>query len=65
MKLIAITYEQARLSYFKEQLAYANRRLGWAIKHNRPHYELEDRGREASYCADNVDMLKGADDEDN
>ena len=34
MELVSISCEQSRLNFFRDQLAAANRRLDWSMKHN-------------------------------
>lgn len=49
MKLKQKTYAESRLDFFKEQHKKAERRLKWAIDHDRNWMELEDDGDQVSY----------------
>lgn len=49
MKLIAVNYQKRRLEYFKQQFAAAQRRLKWAVDHDRNFVELEDDGEIVSF----------------
>lgn len=48
-KLRAITYWEAQVRYFAKEAKAAQRRLTWAINHNRSWDDLEDRGDELAY----------------
>ena len=43
MKLVSVSYEQSRLNFFRGQLAAANRRLDWSMKHNPDWYDHSER----------------------
>ena len=49
MKLVSISYEQSRLEFFREQLAAANRRLDWSMRHNPDCYDQAEKGEVVSY----------------
>ena len=49
MKLVAISYAQSRLNFFRDQLAAANRRLDWSMKHNPDWYDHSEKGEVVSY----------------
>ena len=44
MKLVKVSYEQCRLDFFKEQLASAQRKMDWAVKHNPDCYAVAEKG---------------------
>lgn len=56
--LKVITYEEDRLDYFKQQLAHQERRLDFAIKHNRSCWDCAEIGREVGFYQDIVEMLE-------
>lgn len=58
MKLVAVSYEQHRLDYFRQQLAAAKRRLKWAVDHDRNWMELEDDGDIVSFFEWAVQMAE-------
>lgn len=58
MKLVAVSYEQHRLDYFRQQLAAAKRRLKWAVDHDRNWMELEDDGDIVSFYEWAVQMAE-------
>lgn len=43
MKLVKVSFEQCRLDFFKEQLASAERKLNWAVKHNPDCYAVAEK----------------------
>ena len=43
MKLVSVSYAQSRLNFFRDQLAAANRRLDWSMKHNPDWYDQAER----------------------
>ena len=45
MKLVSISHAQSRLNFFRNQLATANRRLDWSMKHNPGWYDHSEKGR--------------------
>ena len=49
MKLVSVSYAQSRLNFFREQLAAANRRLDWSMKHNPDWYDHSEKGEVVSY----------------
>lgn len=59
-ELKVITYEEARLEYFRKELAHQNRRLDYALKHG-SCWDCADRGEEVSFCQDIVKMLEEKD----
>lgn len=58
MKLVAVNYQQRRLQFFKERLAAAQRRLKWAVDHDRNYIELEDDGEIVSFYEWAVQMAE-------
>ena len=52
-----VSYKQRRLAFFKEQLAHAERQLGWAMKYGSEYYCAEC-GEEVSFFRDIVKMLE-------
>jgi len=58
MKLVAVSYQQCRLQFFKDQLAAAKRRLKWAVDHDRNFIELEDDGEIVSFYEWAVQMAE-------
>lgn len=56
--LKVITYEEDRLDYFKKQLAHQERRLDYAIKHNRSCWDCADIGTEVNFYQDVVKMFE-------
>lgn len=49
MKLVAVSYAQSRLNFFRGQLAAANRRLDWPMKNNPDWYDNSEKGEVVSY----------------
>lgn len=49
MTIVTISYELSRLDFFKEQLAAANRRLDWSLKHNPNCYDNAEKGEVVSF----------------
>ena len=49
MKLVSVSYAQSRLNFFRDQLAAANRRLDWSMKHNPYCYEKKKKGEVVSF----------------
>ena len=49
MKLVSVSYAQSRLDFFREQLAAANRRLDWSMRHNPDCYDQAEKGEVVSY----------------
>ena len=49
MKLVSVSYKQSRLNFFREQLAAANRRLDWPIRHNPDWYDQPEKGEVVSF----------------
>ena len=45
MKLVSVIYAQNRLNFFRDQLAAANRRLDWSMKHNPDWYDHAEKGK--------------------
>lgn len=52
-----ISYEESRLAFFEQQLAGANRKLDWAIKH-KSHWDCAEKGEIVSFYQDIVKMLR-------
>lgn len=57
-KIESVTYEQARLHFFEEQLAHAKRQLKWAIKHNHDCYVCAEKVEIVSFFQDVINLLK-------
>ena len=57
-KLELISYEESRLAFFEQQLAGANGKLDWAIKHNKSHWDCAEKGEIVSFYQDIVEMLR-------
>lgn len=57
MQLKSVSYEERRLNFVKDQLAHANRRLDYAIKHG-TEYDCVDRGFEVQCLREVVKMLE-------
>ena len=57
-KLVSVSYKQNRLEFFREQLAAANRRLGWSMKHNPDWYEKKKKGEVVSFYEWAVEMAE-------
>ena len=51
-------YEESRLAFFEQQLAGANRKLDWAIEHNKSHWDCAEKGEIVSFYQDIVEMLR-------
>ena len=49
MKLVSVSYAQNRLNFFRDQLAAANRRLDWSIRHNPDWYDNSEKGEVVSF----------------
>ncbi len=49
IKLVAVTYPESRLEFFKEQLAAAQRRLDWSIKHREDWYDHSEKGEVVAF----------------
>lgn len=47
--LITITHQQARLDYFREQLAAAERRLNWGIRFCPDPWKNAEKGEEVAF----------------
>ena len=58
MKLVSVSYEQSRLEFFREQLAAANRRLDWSMKHNPNWYDQAEKGEVVSFYEWAVEMAE-------
>ena len=58
MRLIAIEYPERRLNFFKEQLAAANRRLDWSMKHNPDWNDHAEKGEVVSFYEWAVQMAE-------
>lgn len=49
VKIVAVSYKQSRLEFFKNQLASARRKLDWAVKHNPDPYVPLEKGEIVSF----------------
>ena len=49
MKLVSVSHGQSRLNFFRYQLATANRRLDWSMKHNPDWYDHSEKGEVVSF----------------
>ena len=58
MKLIAVTYQESRLNFFKEQLAAAQRRLDWSIKHREDWNNHAEKGEVVAFYEWAVQMAE-------
>ena len=58
MKLVFVSYAQSRLNFFREQLAAANRRLDWSIRHNPDWYDQSEKGEVVSFYEWSVKMAE-------
>lgn len=58
MHLIKVSYEQCRLDFFKEQLASAQRKLDWAVKHNPDCYAIAEKGDAVAFYMWAVEMAE-------
>lgn len=47
--LIAVTHQQARLDYFREQLEAAERRLDWALRFCKDPWENAEKGEVVAF----------------
>ena len=59
MRLKAVPYAEARLKYFKDQLAIARRVLSWWANNSNDPDILAEKGQIVSYYKDIVKMLEG------
>ena len=57
-KLVSVSYKQNRLEFFREQLAAADRRLGWSMKHNPDWYDQAEKGEVVSFYEWAVEMAE-------
>ena len=57
-KLVSVSYKQNRLEFFREQLAAANRRLGWSMKHNHDWYDQAEKCEVVSFYEWAVEMAE-------
>lgn len=57
-KLVSVSYEQSRLEFFRDQLAAANRRLDWSMKHNPNWYDQAEKGEVVSFYEWAVEMAE-------
>ena len=60
MELVFVSCEQSRLNFFRDQLAAANRRLDWSMKHNPDWYDHSEKGEVVSYYEWAVKMAETA-----
>ena len=58
MKLVSSSYVQSRLNFFRDQLAAANRRLDWSMKHNPDCYDQAEKGEVVSFYEWAVNMAE-------
>ena len=58
MKLVSISHKQNRLEFFRDQLAAANRRLDWSMKHNPNWYDQAEKGEVVSFYEWAVEMAE-------
>ena len=58
MKLVSVSYKQSRLEFFRDQLAAANRRLDWSMKHNPDWYDQAEKGEVVSFYEWAVEMAE-------
>lgn len=58
IKLVAVTYPESRLEFFKEQLAAAQRRLDWSLKHRNDWYDHSEKGEVVSFYEWAVQMAE-------
>ena len=58
MKLVSVSYAQSRLNFFRDQLAVANRRLDWSMKHNPDWYDKAEKGEVVSFYEQAVKMAE-------
>lgn len=58
MKLKVQSYEEARIEFFRGQLAAANKRLDYAVRNHYPETVCADRGDAVSFYSDIIKMLK-------
>ena len=58
IKLVTVTYQESRLEFFKEQLAAAQRRLDWSLKHRNDWYDHSEKGEVVSFYEWAVQMAE-------
>lgn len=58
MALKRVSYAEARLDYFKAQLAHAERSLAWWASHSQNWENCAEKGEIVSYYLDIVKMLE-------
>ena len=58
MKLVSVSYKQSRLEFFRDQLATANRRLDWSMKHNPNWDDQAEKGEVVSFYEWAVEMAE-------
>ena len=58
MKLVSSSYVQSRFNFFRDQLAAANRRLDWSMKHNPDWYDQAEKGEVVSFYEWAVNMAE-------
>lgn len=49
IKLVEVKYPESRLLFFKEQLAAAQRRLDWSIKHRNDWNDHSEKGEVVAF----------------
>lgn len=60
MRCDTVKWPRVRLDILREQRDAAQRRLTWAVRHNRPWYELSDKGEIVSALEWAVDQAEKA-----
>ena len=58
MKLVPVSYKQSRLEFFRDQLAAANRRLDWSMRHNPYWHDQTEKGEVVSFYEWAVEMAE-------
>ena len=58
MKLVSSSYVQSRLNFFRAQLAAANRRLDWSMKHTPDWYDQAEKGEVVRFYERAVNMAE-------
>ena len=58
MKRVSSSEVQSRLNFFRDQLAAANRRLDWSMKHNPDWYDQAEKGEVVSFYEWAVNMAE-------
>ena len=58
IKIVEVKYPERRLLFFKEQLAAAQRRLDWSLKHRNDWYDHSEKGEVVSFYEWAVQMAE-------